>query len=69
MELKELVLKRKNSFRTWMIISAAILIAAAVLALCAGQYQVPVDQVISILMGQGEHLAECFQSHSAGTSS
>ncbi len=49
-------MKRKNSFRTWMIISAAILIAAAVLALCAGQYQVPVDQVISILMGKGSTL-------------
>jgi iron complex transport system permease protein len=39
-----------------MIISIVILAASAVLALCAGQYQVPIDQVISILMGKGSTL-------------
>jgi iron complex transport system permease protein len=49
-------LKRKKSFKTWMIISIVLLAASAVLALCAGQYQVPIDQVISILMGKGSTL-------------
>ncbi len=49
-------MKLDVKFKYWMIASTVILIVIALFALCAGQFQVPADQVLSILAGKGSTL-------------
>ena len=43
-------------FEIWMIISVVVLFLTGLTALCMGQFNVPIDQVISILFGRGSTL-------------
>lgn len=45
-----------RAFKTWMVVSIIVLIVIALLALCLGQFEVPIDQVLSILFGKGSTL-------------
>lgn len=46
----------KRKFHLWMMIMGIILLAAALAALCAGQFHVPAGDVISILAGKGSSI-------------
>lgn len=49
-------MKLDAKFKIWMIIGMVVLILTGLTALCLGQFNVPVDQVISILLGKGSTL-------------